>query len=123
MTGLDYSYVREPEYDAGRFVQSEKMVTSIESTIDKLWDIWDQRDDMVQDALSELEDFYRRRKRIFYDTDMITENQEESVRLCEDCLGYKTISSTAQRGYGILNNAYCISIPRNALALHAKPTP
>ena len=62
----------------------------------------------------ELGDFYRRKKRIFYDTDMINESQEESVRLCPNCAGYMTISSQAQRGYGILNSAFCVSIPRGA---------
>lgn len=114
MAGLDYSHVKEPDYIAGQFVQSEEMVRSIESTVAQVQEIWDERDVLVENALAELGDFYRRRKRIFYDTDMINENQEESVRLCPDCSGYMTISSQAQRGYGILNTAYCVSIPRHA---------
>jgi hypothetical protein len=114
MAGLDYSHVREPDFVPGRFVQSEEMTLDIESTVAQVQEIWDKRDELVENALSELGDFYRRRKRIFYDTDMINENQEESVRLCPNCPGYTTIASTAQRGYGILNTAYCISIPRHA---------
>jgi acetoin utilization deacetylase AcuC-like enzyme len=114
MAGLDYSHVREPDFVPGRFVQSEEMTLDIESTVAQVQEIWDKRDELVENALSELGDFYHRRKRIFYDTDMINENQEESVRLCPDCPGYTTISSQAQRGYGILNSAYCISIPRGA---------
>jgi acetoin utilization deacetylase AcuC-like enzyme len=114
MAGLDYSYVREPDYVPGRFVQSEEMKREIESTVKQLQDIWANRDRLVEDALAELGQFYRRRKRIFYDTDMINEGQEESVRLCDRCQGYLTIASTAQRSYGILNNAFCISVSRNA---------
>lgn len=114
MAGLDYSHVREPDYVPGQFVQSAEMKRSIESTVEQVQKIWDERDVLVENALSELGDFYRRRKRVFYDTDMINENQEESVRLCPDCQGYMTISSQAQRGYGILNSAYCVSIPRHA---------
>ncbi len=114
MAGLDYSHVREPDFVPGRFVQSAEMKQDIESTVAQVQEIWDERDELVENALSELGDFYRRRKRIFYDTDMINENQEESVRICPDCPGYTTISSQAQRGYGILNSAYCISIPHGA---------
>jgi hypothetical protein len=62
----------------------------------------------------EKKNFYKRCKRIFYDTDMIAELQEESVRICASCQGYMTISSQAQRGRGILNTAFCVSLPRNA---------
>jgi hypothetical protein len=114
MAGLDYSQVREPDFVPGRFVQSAEMVQEIESTVAQVQNIWDERDEMVENALSELGDFYKRRKRVFYDTDMINESQEEAVRICPDCAGYMTIATTAQRGYGILNSAFCISIPRAA---------
>ncbi|MCX6675275.1 MAG: histone deacetylase [Methanothrix sp.] len=114
MAGLDYSHVREPDFVPGRFVQSAEMVQEIESTVAQVQKIWDDRDELVENALSELGDFYKRRKRVFYDTDMINESQEEAVRICPDCAGYVTIASTAQRGYGILNSAFCVSIPRAA---------
>ncbi len=96
----------------GRFVQSGEMTREIERTVAQVQKIWDERDELVKSALEDLGDFYRRKKRIFYDTDMINESQEESVRLCPDCAGYMTISSQAQRGYGILNTAFCVSLPR-----------
>jgi len=114
MAGLDYSHVREPDFVPGRFVQSQEMKREIEGTVRQLQTIWEERDSLVENALAELGDFYRRRKRIFYDTDMINESQEEAVRICPDCAGYMTIASTAQRGYGILNSAYCVSLPRGA---------
>jgi len=114
MAGLDYSHVREPDYVPGMFVQSVEMKKEIEATIEQLQEIWDNRDRLVEDALAEHGQFFRRRKRIFYDTDMINESQEETVRLCDSCHGYTTIASQAQRGYGILNSAFCISLPRNA---------
>ena len=114
MAGLDYSHVREPDYVPGKFVQSAEMKRDIEATIGQLQEIWDNRDRLVEDALAEHGQFYRRRKRIFYDTDMINEGQEETVRLCDSCHGYMTIASQAQKGYGILNSAFCVSLPRNA---------
>lgn len=114
MAGLDYSHVREPDYVPGKFVQSVEMKGEIEATIGQLQEIWDNRDRLVEDAMAEHGQFYRRRKRIFYDTDMINESQEETVRLCDRCHGYMTIASQAQRGYGLLNSAFCVSLPRNA---------
>lgn len=114
MAGLDYSHVREPDFVPGRFAQSAEMVREIERTVSQVQRIWDERDELVRQALESCGDFYRRRKRIFYDTDMINESQEETVRLCPRCQGYMTISTQAQRGYGILNSAFCVSIPRNA---------
>ncbi len=114
MAGLDYSHVREPDYSPGKFVQSSEMKSAIESVVEELKETWDNRDILVENALAEMGEFYRRRKRIFYDTDMINENQEETVRLCDRCSGYMTISSQGQRGYGILNSVFCVSIPRDA---------
>ncbi len=90
------------------------MWREIKKTVDQVNEAWAKREEMVQMVRESLGDFYRRKKRVFYDTDMINESQEESVRLCPDCPGYMTITSSAQRGYGTLNNAFCVSIPRGA---------
>ena len=90
------------------------MKREIEAIVLQLKGIWASRNQMVEDALASLGQFYRRRKCIFYDTDRINETQEETVRICDKCQGYLTIASSAQRGYGILNSAFCISLPRNA---------
>ncbi|MGA9189097.1 MAG: histone deacetylase, partial [Methanosarcina sp.] len=55
-------------------------------------------------------DFYRRKKQIFYDTDMIQESQEETIRMCPDCQGYKTIDSHAHRSIGD-TRIFGVSIP------------
>jgi hypothetical protein len=114
MAGLDYSHVREPDFVPGMFVQSSEMNREIETTLVKLEKIWADRDKLVEEALAEHGQFYRRKKRIFYDTDMINENQDETLRLCDKCHGYMTIATQAQRGYGMLNSAFCVSIPQNA---------
>ena len=95
-------------------MQTDAMWREIKKTVDQVNEAWAKREEMVQMARESLGDFYRRKKRVFYDTDMINESQEESVRLCPDCPGYMTITSSAQRGYGTLNNAFCVSIPRGA---------
>jgi len=114
MAGLDYSHVIEPDYVKGRFQQTREMTQSIEAVVGRLQDIWESRENLVAIAREEYGQFYRTRKRIFYDTDMINESQMETVRLCKDCPGYNTVVTDAVRGYGKLESAFCISIPIHA---------
>ena len=51
-----------------------------------------------------------RSRRIFYDTDNISESQQETIRICDACGGVLKIDSASSRGYHIL----AIHIPRNA---------
>ncbi|HOT06918.1 MAG: Histone deacetylase domain protein [Methanosaeta sp. PtaB.Bin039] len=111
MARLDYSHVREPDYVPGRFTQTGEMVRSIESTVNYLLNIWETKDDLISRAKEELGQFYRNRKRVFYDTDMISENQEETVRMCPDCQGYLMVGTQASQGHGRLNTALGVSIP------------
>ena len=49
----------------------------------------------------------RRDKNIFYDTDRISEYQEETVRICDECGGLVTIDSQASTG----NRIFAVIIP------------
>ena len=110
MAGLDYSHVREPDYTPGMFVQAKRDRQVLDEIVRVQLENWKNRDFLVEEAVSDLGDFYRRKKSIFYDTDMIQESQEESVRMCPDCLGYMTIDSQAQHGYSGAK-VFCVSIP------------
>jgi hypothetical protein len=111
MAGLDYSHVREPDWVPGGFVQSREMERAIEATVDQLMNLWRSRDNLVETAREEYGQFYSTRKRIFYDTDMITESQQETVKLCDKCPGYMTVATSAAKGYARLKTAFCISVP------------
>ena len=52
----------------------------------------------------------QRDRRIFYDTDGITEIQKEEIRVCPDCSGLLTIDSQADSG----NRIFAIHVPRKA---------
>ncbi len=52
MAGLDYSHVKEPDYVPGRFVQTDQMKREIETTVAQVQKIWDERDELVKDALA-----------------------------------------------------------------------
>ncbi len=110
MAGLDYSHVREPDYSPGMFVQAKRDRQVLDEIIRTQLENWKNRDFLVEEAVSDLGDFYRRKKNIFYDTDMIQESQEESVRMCPDCLGYMTIDSQAQHGHSGAK-IFAVSVP------------
>ncbi|AKB51060.1 Deacetylase [Methanosarcina barkeri str. Wiesmoor] len=100
MAGLDYSCVREPDFKPGMFVQASRDRKTLEEIVATQLENWKNRDRLVEAEVAKHGDFYRRKKQIFYDTDMIQEFQEETIRMCPDCLGYKTIDSHAHGGAG-----------------------
>ncbi|MGV8075689.1 MAG: histone deacetylase family protein [Methanosarcina sp.] len=110
MAGLDYSCVREPDYKPGMFVQSSRDRHVLEEIVASQLENWNNRDKLVETETSKHGDFYRRKKQIFYDTDMIQELQEETIRMCPDCQGYMTIDSQA---HSQMNNSriFGVSIP------------
>lgn len=111
MAGLDYSCVREPDFKPGMFVLAAKDRQVLEEIVAAQLKNWKNRDKLVEAEMAKHEDFYRRKKQIFYDTDMIHEYQEETIRQCPECQGYMTIDSRAHGG--ILHDArvFCVSIP------------
>ncbi len=111
MAGLDYSHVREPDFVPGQFQMSRTMKATIEAIVQHQKDAWDRRDELTDTAVSRAGPFYRRKKSIFYDTDMISESQEESVRMCPHCPGYMTISSRASKGYGTSDKVFGVFVP------------
>lgn len=56
------------------------------------------------------EPFAQRSCSVFYDTDNIVEEQQETIRICDDCGGAWKIDSNSDRGRRIL----AIHIPRAA---------
>lgn len=110
MTGLDYSCVREPDYKPGMFVQAARDRKVLDDIIATQLENWKNRDFMVEETVAELGKFYSRKKQIFYDTDMIQEFQDETVRICPDCQGYLTIDSHAHRSIND-TRIFGISVP------------
>ena len=97
MAGLDYSAVREPDYNAEALRQSEQITHYIERTSAEVMMLWKKRRDMKKSVV-ETNKYIKRKKQIYYDTDGISEQQEETVRVCDDCGGLVTIDSFADTG-------------------------
>ena len=106
MAGLDYSHVREPDYDPLTLRQSDEISRYIEKEAAEIYTLWKRRDSMREELIGNAE-YIRRKKPIYYDTDSIREQQEEIVRVCNDCGGLVTIDSVADTG----NRIFAVIIP------------
>ena len=75
----------------------------------KVLQFWESRE-ITKSKVQAGKTFDERNRKIFYDTDNITESQKETIRICDVCGGVFKIDSTSSRGYHIL----AVHIPRNA---------
>ncbi len=97
MAGLDYSHVREPDYDAAILKQTPDIDRFVEKSTEAAYQLWKERHALRQKLVGQNRSMTRR-KHIYYDTDGISEEQEETVLICEDCGGMVTIDSEADTG-------------------------
>jgi len=97
MAGLDYSAVREPDYHAEALRQSDQITRHIERTAEEVMQLWKKRREMKKPLVGSA-GYVKRNKHIYYDTDGISEQQEETVRVCDDCGGLVMIDSFADTG-------------------------
>ena len=109
LAGVDYSKVREPDYDPDRIRQNPAVTSAIEKISENVLAIWQQRAN-IRNNLLEKTDPRQRRRNIFYDTDGIRETQVEQIQICDDCAGALRIDSSSDRGAHIL----AVHIPRKA---------
>jgi len=91
MAGLDYSRVREPNYDPVKIRQSSQTDLTIRRIGEKVVDQWHHNRTRI---MAPRQGTQERSRNIFYDTDNIHETQKETVRLCNDCGGALRIEST-----------------------------
>ncbi|MGD8962919.1 MAG: histone deacetylase [Desulfobacterales bacterium] len=101
MAGLDYSYVKEPDYDPAKIRQSPDVSKSIRQVGDTILSYWQQRE-KIQEQVQSKGEIFERQREIFYDTDGIAETQTEQVKTCTECGGAWQIDSSSDRGQRIL---------------------
>ena len=109
LAGIDYSHVKEPDYDPDKIRQTSAVSDAIEKTGESVLTIWQQRES-IKNQIMEKTDPSRRKRDIFYDTDGIQESQHEQIQICFDCAGALRIESTSSRGVHIL----AVHIPKKA---------
>jgi len=109
MAGLDYSRVKEPDYEPERIRQGPEISRWIRDTGQIILAGWRRRE-RVREEQQDGKEFAERSRNIYYDTDNIAETQKEIIRLCRDCSGVFRIDSSSSRGNRIL----AVHIPRKA---------
>ena len=109
MAGVDYSRIKEPNYDPESIRQTPQVTEAIEKVGDIVLSIWHNRQ-ALKDQLLEEPDPEKRTRTIFYDTDGIRESQSEQIQVCPDCAGALRVDSSSDRGAHIL----AVHIPRKA---------
>ncbi|MEW9082652.1 histone deacetylase family protein [Caldanaerobacter subterraneus] len=109
MAGIDYSRVREPDYDEEKLKQPKDITEYIKKLSEIVYNRWKNKDDL---RLKEFKDvnYVKRPRRVYYDTDGILETQVQNFKICNKCSGVNTIESKSDRGYHI----FAITIPRDA---------
>jgi len=108
MAGIDYSHVTEPDYDydPDAIRQTPQTSRHIEQQVSYIYNLWKNRESQRAGVVKGGE-YARRDKSIFYDTDGISEHQEETVRICDECGGLVTVNSRASTG----NRIFAVMIP------------
>ena len=109
MAGLDYSYIKEPDYDPEKTRQTPDATHAIEQIGESILSYWQQREN-IQEQIHSKGEVFERRREIFYDTDSIVETQLERIKACNACGGTYQIESESDRGARIL----AVHIPGNA---------
>jgi hypothetical protein len=106
MAGLDYSHVREPDYDPAALRQSAAITRTIEEEAVHVLKLWKGRVALKEKLFGSAR-YVKRKKFVHYDTDGINEQQEETVRICSDCGGLVMIESAADTG----NRIFAVILP------------
>ncbi|MDI9476375.1 MAG: histone deacetylase [Natronincolaceae bacterium] len=109
MAGLDYSHVKEPDYDKDRLKQPERITEYIKQECENVYNLWKNKDNLRLQNYKKTTHVERSR-RIYYDTDGILESQTQRFTVCKKCSGVNTIKSRGDIGYSI----FAITIPRDA---------
>ncbi len=109
LAGLDYSAVREPDAQPGEAPKSVK--EAVRRTVGFLQEVWQKRGELDLDKIFGSGPVFKRQRRIYYDTDEIIEQQQEEIRRCHECGGYRVIISTADKYHRKGNRIGAVLIP------------
>ncbi|GAB7081800.1 histone deacetylase family protein [Megalodesulfovibrio paquesii] len=109
MAGVDYSHVREPDFDPARIKQDVRTMDFIKKVCELTTRSYFRPP--AQPADGDISNgWHTRMKDVYYDTDGISESQVESVSLCSACGGVRKIEVWSS----ISPLSLCIEIPQTA---------
>lgn len=108
MAGLDYSQVREPDYDENKYRQTRDVTNQIKESAEKVLYYWKNKETLGQEKFRN-EDIIKKHKSIYYDTDGIMDHEIQHFKKCKICSGLNWIDSKTDHGQHVLG----ITIPRD----------
>jgi acetoin utilization deacetylase AcuC-like enzyme len=114
MAGIDYSWVREPDYRPENFRETPEHMAYLKGLVEHLQDAWHNREEMAAAGFPWDEEFFESSRMIYYDTDNIREQQQEKIRLCKRCPGYQVIRSRGLYPSGRIRTIQAIVLHRRA---------
>jgi acetoin utilization deacetylase AcuC-like enzyme len=109
LAGIDYSYVREPNYDPKKFQMDKRTMDYIKKVCEDSYNNYFSTP-VSEVSLEKEGKWIVRNKEIFYDTSYIMERQKEYLLDCENCRGVLKIESDSTRA----KNCLAIEIPLGA---------
>ena len=109
MAGLDFSQVREPDYDLKRWQQSPAISRQVEDIAGSVMEIWRNKEAIGRELFAGQTSVTRQRH-VYYDTAGLMEQQTQEFIICQDCPGIDIIRSSNDRRASLVG----ITIPRQA---------
>ncbi|HHT80608.1 MAG TPA: histone deacetylase [Spirochaetales bacterium] len=108
MAGLDFSQVKEPDYNPAELRQDKEITEYVKRLSDTVLSNWKRKGALWQKEYGGLDSF-EKKKQIYYDTDGILEQQVQHFIRCKECSGYNWIDSSSDSSFKVL----AITIPRD----------
>lgn len=109
LAGLPFDHVHEPDFHARNLRQRRQVNDYIAALCDEVLEQFHNPPDHPSEGRRENE-WWRRDRDIYYDTDGLHERQRERIRLCPDCAGLTVIATESAR----TPESLCLLLPRNA---------
>jgi acetoin utilization deacetylase AcuC-like enzyme len=97
LLGMDYSRVLEPDGQRDLVPPPPGALELVKKEVAYLRGVWAKRREIDLDKIFGTAPYYRRERRIYYDTDDILEHQVDQIKRCNKCSGYRVIYSRAQK--------------------------
>lgn len=111
LAGLNAGDIREPDWSPQSTTQRQKISDYIAGVCDEVLEMFHKPPHCPTEGKEE-HGWWVRTRNVFYDTDMIRENQKETWRLCDSCPGVECIETSSDR----TALSFCVHIPRHACA-------
>ena len=124
MAGMDFSQVREPDYNPADFVQPPEMNDYIDKLCDRALAVYTQRQQHLEERKQRR--VVTTQKNIFYDTTGFHVQERTGYHLCPDCPGYAEVNAVGKNrrlhGFTVPFNA-CPRCQSEARDNFARQTP